>query len=663
MNYSDYEHYSHYDADTKKHSEQTLQQITATPTGSVSPISGRVGGFPGDSHAALQRVTHGVMTGESPIQFMAAINAGNSALGNRDFLQFVGRLSQQRQRQQRQDTQATAVQGLQGLGKPLTHQTRIQDAFGHHDISALREHTGPEAKDALDSLGAEGFSSQGHMAFDGSPDLYTQAHEAAHGVQQAALGSSLQLKDGVGEVGDPYEEHADAVAEKVVRGEAVEGLLDQVAGGPTVAIASPTTDGAPLQMMPPKKEKKKQMSDEEKAAWLRKKQEKAAQLGGTVKSKKGAPPKRQVAAEPPRETKMEESDVSELKRLAAVDPNLMQILGRAAELGYEVGNVEGQICLIVGGMTYDIGGRIELLHQLFFDDSKHIIFGWCVGNKRHNKPEALIRVLAAHKPLLGDRMSVHDAAYQADWNPDMIQRHFSESADPSKVARCATRRTADAASYIEQSQGVGVGFDTMIKETMPGKEAHVGRFAEDITGIIEDFKADPEVRELLVQRTPLMEDFARHIKHPEHRKRALDEQLEIFHRIGNRMYGEGTDKARRAELASHSMSVLEGIAAECIKQDPATMEHLFSLTPGATDFEPAFYRKLYGAIGDSKSTEYMGAQEYEFEQFSAKHELIYIYSAEVGPFLTGSSKRRVGEIMAKPLNVTGKPIRDLLTGW
>ena len=164
--------YSSYGADTKRQSveleqtEQTPQQTTATPTGSISPALGRVGGFPGDSHAALQRVTHGVMTGESPIQFMEAINAGNSALGNRDFLQFVGGLSQQRQRQ---DTQAIAVQGLQGPSKPLTHQTPIQDAFGHHDISALREHTGPEAKDALDSLGAEGFSSQGHMAFDGSP--------------------------------------------------------------------------------------------------------------------------------------------------------------------------------------------------------------------------------------------------------------------------------------------------------------------------------------------------------------------------------------------------------------------------------------------------------------------------------------------------------------
>ena len=655
--------YSSYGADTKRQSveleqtEQTPQQTTATPTGSISPALGRVGGFPGDSHAALQRVTHGVMTGESPIQFMEAINAGNSALGNRDFLQFVGGLSQQRQRQ---DTQAIAVQGLQGPSKPLTHQTPIQDAFGHHDISALREHTGPEAKDALDSLGAEGFSSQGHMAFDGSPGLYTQAHEAAHGVQQAALGSSLQLKDGVGEVGDLYEEHADAVAERVVRGKSVEGLLDQLADGPTVATASATMDGAPLQMMPPKKEKKKMSAEEREAemeARRKRKAEKAARLGGGEKTKKAPQPK---MAEPPTKIEMGEPEKRELKRLAVVDPNLMDILGRAAELGCEVGKVDGQVCLIIGGMTYAIEGQIELLYQLFFDDSKHIIFGWCVGNKRHNKPEALTRVLVAHKPLFGDRMSVHDAAYQADWNPEMIQRHFDESADPGKIAKCATQRLADAASYKAQAQGVGVGFDTMIEKTMPGKEAHVQRFAEDITSIIEDFKADSEFKELLLQRTPFMEDFARHIKYPAHRKGELDKQLKKFHSKGNRMYGEGTDKARRAELVFHSMSVLEGITAECIKQDPDTMERLFSSTPSPTDFEQAFYRQLYEAIGDYNSTEYMGAQEYEFEQFSAKHDLIYVYSAEVGPFLTGRSKPRVGGIVAKPLNVTGMPISGLL---
>ncbi|MEO8844312.1 MAG: toxin C-terminal domain-containing protein [Kofleriaceae bacterium] len=67
------------------------------------------------------------------------------------------------------------------------------------------------------------------MGFAESPDLHTAAHEAAHVVQQQA---GVQLKGGIdGGKGDPHEEHADAVADKVVRGESAEGLLDTM--GPT----------------------------------------------------------------------------------------------------------------------------------------------------------------------------------------------------------------------------------------------------------------------------------------------------------------------------------------------------------------------------------------------------------------------------------------------
>jgi hypothetical protein len=60
------------------------------------------------------------------------------------------------------------------------------------------------------------------VAFRWTPDLFTSAHEAAHVVQQRA---GVQLRGGIGEVGDPFEQHADAVAERVVRGESAEHLL------------------------------------------------------------------------------------------------------------------------------------------------------------------------------------------------------------------------------------------------------------------------------------------------------------------------------------------------------------------------------------------------------------------------------------------------------
>ena len=216
------------------------------------------GTHPGVGSTTLQRISQGVMNCESPIQFMDAINAGNSAIGNRALLQFVGRLYQQRQTP---DTHAIARAGLKGPSRTLTHQNRIKQAFGHHDISGMREHTDSAARLSLAILGAEGLSSNGRMAVHGVPDLYTQAHEAAHGVQQAALGDGLQLKGSIGEAGDKYERQADAVAAAVVRGESAEGLLDEVAGRPTVVTGSPVTATGPVQMMHTDEEDKDEEED------------------------------------------------------------------------------------------------------------------------------------------------------------------------------------------------------------------------------------------------------------------------------------------------------------------------------------------------------------------------------------------------------------------
>lgn len=51
------------------------------------------------------------------------------------------------------------------------------------------------------------------MAFREAPDLHTAAHEAVRVVQQR---DGVRLRGGVGEAGDAYERHADAVADAVV---------------------------------------------------------------------------------------------------------------------------------------------------------------------------------------------------------------------------------------------------------------------------------------------------------------------------------------------------------------------------------------------------------------------------------------------------------------
>lgn len=65
------------------------------------------------------------------------------------------------------------------------------------------------------------------IAFRQAPDLHTAAHEAAHVLQQRA---GVHLKGGVGEDGDDYEKHADAVADRVVAGRSAEDLLSKGGG-------------------------------------------------------------------------------------------------------------------------------------------------------------------------------------------------------------------------------------------------------------------------------------------------------------------------------------------------------------------------------------------------------------------------------------------------
>ncbi len=121
-----------------------------------------------------------------------------------------------------------AARGVSGPGERLPFLDAIQASFGRHDLSSVRAHTGETASVAATAIGADAYATGQDVAFSASPDLHTAAHEAAHTVQQR---SGIQLKDGLGRQGDEYEQHADAVADRVVRGEDAESLLDDTAGG------------------------------------------------------------------------------------------------------------------------------------------------------------------------------------------------------------------------------------------------------------------------------------------------------------------------------------------------------------------------------------------------------------------------------------------------
>ena len=134
------------------------------------------------------------------------------------------------------DVQAIAGRGVAGGGGKLPHAEAIQRSFGKHDVGNVQAHVGGAAADATAAIGASAYATGNDVAFGASPDLHTAAHEAAHVVQQRA---GVSLYGGVGQAGDVYEKHADAVADAVVQGKSAEGLLDTMAGSGGAASEGP----------------------------------------------------------------------------------------------------------------------------------------------------------------------------------------------------------------------------------------------------------------------------------------------------------------------------------------------------------------------------------------------------------------------------------------
>jgi hypothetical protein len=132
------------------------------------------------------------------------------------------------------DIQQAARQGTGGAGQSLPHLDRIQASFGKHDVGGIRAHDDAQAQAAAQQMEARAFAVGEQVAFGGAADLHTAAHEAAHVVQQRA---GVHLKKNVGEEGDAYEQHADAVADQVVRGRSAEALLDGTPGAGVAASA------------------------------------------------------------------------------------------------------------------------------------------------------------------------------------------------------------------------------------------------------------------------------------------------------------------------------------------------------------------------------------------------------------------------------------------
>lgn len=128
-----------------------------------------------------------------------------------------------------------AARGTATSPTAMPHADKIQASFGAaHDVSGIQAHVGGDTAAACHDMGASAFATGDQVAFAGQPDLHTAAHEAAHVVQQA---HGVHLYGGVGSASDSYEQHADAVADRVVAGQSAADLLGVPGtGGSSTAV-------------------------------------------------------------------------------------------------------------------------------------------------------------------------------------------------------------------------------------------------------------------------------------------------------------------------------------------------------------------------------------------------------------------------------------------
>ena len=132
---------------------------------------------------------------------------------------------------------------------------------------------------------------------------------------------------------------------------------------------------------------------------------------------------------------------------------------------------------------------------------------------------------------------------------------------------------------------------------------------------------------------------------------------------------------RRAQLALHSMDVLEQIAIGALepKAFPKSgsgqaarqkaLEETFPKVPQEKVLDASgqgFTKRIFEAIRDDRSLSYMAAQEYEFEQVSKDRPILYVYPSDPGPFLTEGARERVDPLVGQALNLAGDDLAALV---
>lgn len=144
----------------------------------------------------------------------------------------------------RQAIPQIAHDAARSQGQPLEPASRaFLETRLRHDFSSVRVHAGTDATQAARAIGARAYTAgqdivfgQGEYAPGTTEGTRLLAHELTHVVQQRR---GVSMKSGIGEAGDAYERHADAVADAVVTDRSAGTLLANGPGGAGRVEAAP----------------------------------------------------------------------------------------------------------------------------------------------------------------------------------------------------------------------------------------------------------------------------------------------------------------------------------------------------------------------------------------------------------------------------------------
>jgi hypothetical protein len=121
---------------------------------------------------------------------------------------------------------SAAQKGVDAATPGIPHQAEVQSLMGPSvDMSSMKSVSGGVGKDACETAGANAMATQQTAVFkESNPDVKTVAHEVSH-LKDQGIGAVTGLENGVGKVGDSYEQKAHAVADRVGEGKSAEDLV------------------------------------------------------------------------------------------------------------------------------------------------------------------------------------------------------------------------------------------------------------------------------------------------------------------------------------------------------------------------------------------------------------------------------------------------------